>query len=119
MRLRVCVLLMGLLAAPAIPRVWNEARAADNNAGAGAPSSGPNWHIQRLLVPAERPEDWPRDKTQRYLPMPADEFEARVAELRKPSSQGAEVACCPAGFRRIQRDAGGKQFGRRGSRMAI
>ncbi len=92
MRLRVCVLLMGLLATPAIPRVWNEARAADNNAGAGAPSSGPSWHIQRLLVPAEQPEDWPRDKTQRYLPMPADEFEARVAELRKPSSQSAEVA---------------------------
>ncbi|HTQ40496.1 MAG TPA: hypothetical protein VMJ32_15835, partial [Pirellulales bacterium] len=40
------------------------------------------WQFQRLLVPADRPEDWPRDKSQRYLPISADEFESRLAQLR-------------------------------------
>ena len=41
-----------------------------------------HWRFQRLLVPANRPEDWPRDKHEHYLPMPAEEFEQRLAQLR-------------------------------------
>ncbi len=38
--------------------------------------------FQRLLVPADRPEDWPRDPAAHYLPMPADEFDRRIRQLR-------------------------------------
>jgi len=40
------------------------------------------WRFQRLLVPADHPEDWPHDASQHYLPMSADEFEQRIAQLR-------------------------------------
>ena len=40
---------------------------------------------QRLLVPADHPEDWPRDLSEHYLPIPAEEFEARIARLRQAS----------------------------------
>src|SRR5262245_1169755 len=45
-------------------------------------NDAPALRFQRVMVPADRPEDWPRDKHDRYLPMPADEFERRVAQLR-------------------------------------
>src|SRR4051794_23156780 len=38
--------------------------------------------FQRVIVPADRPEDWPRKPDQRYLPMPGQEFEKRLAFLR-------------------------------------
>ncbi len=38
--------------------------------------------FQRLLVPADRPEDWPRDPAEHYLPMAAKEFDGRIRQLR-------------------------------------
>ena len=42
--------------------------------------------IERRLVPAGRPEDWPRDANQPYLPIAAEEFERRLAALNGESS---------------------------------
>jgi hypothetical protein len=40
------------------------------------------FHFQRLLVPADRPEDWPRDPKVHYLPMTVGEFDERIRQLR-------------------------------------
>ena len=42
--------------------------------------------IERRLVPAGRPEDWPREANQPYLPIAAEEFERRLAALDRESS---------------------------------
>ena len=48
------------------------------------------WHVQKLLVPADHPDEWPRSQSDRYLPMAADEFEARLAQLRQSSEATAQ-----------------------------
>jgi hypothetical protein len=41
-----------------------------------------DWRIQRIYVPADKPEEWPREKTQRYLSMPAEDFERHLEAVR-------------------------------------
>jgi hypothetical protein len=47
--------------------------------------------FQRVLVPADKPDEWPRDKSQGYLPMPADEFERRVHQLAEQAAGAPKV----------------------------
>ena len=44
-------------------------------------SAADTWRYQRLLVPADHPEDWPRNPSEHFLPMPAEEFEQRLGQL--------------------------------------
>ncbi|HEY2881234.1 MAG TPA: hypothetical protein VGJ15_02345, partial [Pirellulales bacterium] len=57
--------------------------------GKSGESPSPAWRFQRLLVPAEHPESWPREKADRYLPMPSEEFDRQVAQLRGDTNVGA------------------------------
>lgn len=67
--------------------VWAPSRisAVDNDSSSPAElaPSAKTWRIQRVLVPAERPEQWPREEGQKYLPVPAKQFEQRLATLRE------------------------------------
>src|SRR4051812_34343851 len=47
-----------------------------------AQSDSSPLRFQRVIVPADRPEDWPRKPDERYLPTPGQEFEKRLAFLR-------------------------------------
>ncbi len=42
-----------------------------------------NWQLERVYVPADRAEEWPREPGQRYVPMEAKEFEDRLSRLQK------------------------------------
>jgi hypothetical protein len=47
---------------------------------------------QRIMVPVDRPEDWPREKGVRYLPMPAGEFDRRIRQLGDAGSAPQSAA---------------------------
>jgi hypothetical protein len=64
--------------------------------------------FQRVLVPADRPEDWPRQKGARYLPMPTGEFDRRTRQLGSglPTGQTARSHLIRAEYSaRLQGDA--------------
>src|SRR5262249_44302646 len=59
------------------------------------PPSAP-LSIERRLVPAGNPADWPREPNVRYLPMAADEFERRLLQSRDNQAETGHVPA--AGF---------------------
>ncbi len=61
---------------------------ADHNSG--AKQLDRSIRIQRVMVPEDRPEDWPRSANQHYLPMIAEEFERRLAIVNGQSAPGSE-----------------------------
>ena len=52
---------------------------ADMHAGDRTADNSP---VQCIYVPADEPGDWPRDKSQHYLPMSADDFEKSLDQIR-------------------------------------
>src|SRR5262245_14688520 len=73
------------------------ARSADDSRfperpAATSENEAPPLRFQRVMVPVDRPEDWPREKKERYLPMPAAEFERRLAPLHDQTPSAAEPA---------------------------
>jgi hypothetical protein len=56
------------------------------------PQQAAMWRVQRVFVPADHPEEWPRETAQHYLAMPADEFESRLAQLRNSTASAQPPA---------------------------
>jgi hypothetical protein len=65
------------------------ADAAGDESSAGQSGQTSALRFQRIIVPADRPEDWPREKDIRYVPMPAGEFERRIVQLAGGAAQSA------------------------------
>src|SRR5262249_57130937 len=55
--------------------------AAGDESSAGQSGQASPLRFQRIMVPADRPDDWPREKGVRYVPMAAGEFERRIVQL--------------------------------------
>ncbi|MCC7086048.1 MAG: hypothetical protein IT427_13680 [Pirellulales bacterium] len=47
--------------------------------------------FQRIFVPADQPNQWPKDESQHYLPMSIDEFERRVRQLGESYTRSATI----------------------------
>src|SRR5262245_401950 len=75
-------ILAGVLSAPMV--CWaKDGALADSPSGKTSQIETP-LRFQRVMVPYDRPEEWPRNKDERYLPMSVDEFERRIAQLGGP-----------------------------------
>lgn len=78
-------LLMLLIAAnvswPAAPQEAGQTIPSENPTQPRIKSQVAPESIERLLVPAGHPADWPRQPNVRYLPIAADEFERRLLQI--------------------------------------
>jgi hypothetical protein len=80
--------LWAMLAVTAVAALASPALYADGDVSQTPTTAG--LRFQRVLVPSSKPEEWPRGKGTRYIPMQAAEFESRVGLLSGATTASEE-----------------------------
>src|SRR5262249_22162286 len=84
---RACHIAAWIVLALVIVLAAGTGAASDESSGQSEQTR--SLRFQRIMVPADRPEDWPREKGGRYGPMDAGEFERRIVQLAGSTEQTA------------------------------
>ena len=91
-------LLMLLVAAnvswPAAPQEAGPTTPSENSTQPRIKSQFAPQSIERRLVPAGHPADWPREPNVRYFPMAADEFERRLVQIHDNQAETGHASPC-------------------------
>ncbi|HEY2759336.1 MAG TPA: hypothetical protein VGI75_01295, partial [Pirellulales bacterium] len=59
----------------------NDSDAPEANLNTASKSTQDALRYRRVLVPADRPEDWPRDSAEHYLSVPIRDFNERISQI--------------------------------------